>query len=204
MRPSTPLQRADPMPRPRQQMFWRHLRRRLFAALALVAYFATAVGVPLPALAMSGQGQALPNQKGPCGCPIGEQVSGHCCCCGADGRSPWTTAPAREQAEHNSCAPCAAPPKSCCSSRAKTAPDAQTQSSQPIPSAAKPRVPRVSAATCQCTTTLWVTTGEVCPPPYLLTWFPYELPGGQVSCSATSIRPVTVSPPDPPPRYLGV
>jgi hypothetical protein len=188
------------MPTSRQRTLWQPLRRRLFGAVALVAYFAAAIGVPLPVFALHDLGQPG-SQKGPCGCPVGEQVSGHCCCSGPDEQSPWTTIAATDQAEGTSCTSCAKAPKACCSSHANAAP--QTQPSQSKPSSGKSWVLRVSAATCQCTSTVWITMGEVCPPPPLLVWVPYLLATDRVSSPDTTMGPVTLSPPDPPPRFLG-
>ena len=190
------------MPAPRTRTVWRHRRRSLFAALALVAYFAAGTGWPLPTAAGVSQGQTSTDQKGPCGCPIGEHLSGQCCCRSADGPSPWAT-PATEPAEPPGCSACTPAPKPCCSSHAQAAPLPKVQASRPTPRAPGRGLARVSAATCRCTATLWVATGEVCPPPPLLGWLPYLTPDGRVSSANISIRAATPAPPDPPPRILG-
>jgi hypothetical protein len=141
--------------------------------------------------------------KGPCGCPIGEQIAGHCCC-GADARSQWVTEPAKDQVEAKQCTSCTAAPKPCCKGHATPAACPPISPPRPQPSTDTPWTLRVSAATCQCTTTQWITTGEVCPPPPLLVWVPYLLPTGRVSPPDTTTRLVPLSPPEPPPRFLGV
>jgi hypothetical protein len=188
------------MPVSRQTTSWRPLRYRLLAAVALVSYFVAATGLPLSTVAANDSGPPSASPKGPCGCPIGEQVSGHCCCCGTAGRSLRATAPATEQADGQGSTSFTAAQKPCCTSHVNT--PSPTQRSQPKPHD-KPWAPRVGAATCQCTTTLWVMTGEVCPPPPQMVWLPCLVSIGKVSIANTSTHPAAHSPSVPPPRVLG-
>lgn len=70
-----------------------HLRRpwtqRCLAAVALLAYLAGTVGLPLPAPAPRGEADADDAEPVAglhrCGCPVEEQRQGTCCCCQGGG-----------------------------------------------------------------------------------------------------------------------
>src|SRR5205814_10554872 len=71
----------------------RPLRRRLAAAAALLAYAATAFGVPLPAAtARKNAGTPFPCQDHPCGCQTAEQCWSGCCCFTPEERWAWADA----------------------------------------------------------------------------------------------------------------
>jgi hypothetical protein len=67
---------------------WRPLRRRLCAALTLVAYLLATFGCPLPAAAKETD-QPFPCQDHPCGCRTAEQCWKRCCCFTPEQRWAW-------------------------------------------------------------------------------------------------------------------
>jgi hypothetical protein len=176
------------MPRSRPQPFWHSLRRRLFAAVALLAYGLAAGGIPLP-------GRAAPGHCGCCGC---EKHAGQTADRDA-APSPFNGQPASPistESPEKTCGCCTGGAKSCCSSHSPKAPE----DVPPDPAAPDRRAPAVNAAKCHCATVQWVTTGEVSPPPALLTWVPFLAPDGRVSSADADAPPVPLVPPDPPPR----
>jgi hypothetical protein len=76
----------------RWRTFWRPLRSRLPAGLALVAYLVAAVGFPLPAAPRKDSGQPFPCQDHPCGCQTAEQCWRHCCCFTPEEHWAWAEA----------------------------------------------------------------------------------------------------------------
>jgi hypothetical protein len=68
---------------------WRPLRRRLIAAITLVAYLLATLGVPLPAAARKPEDQPFPCQDHPCGCRTAEQCWTACCCFTPEQRWAW-------------------------------------------------------------------------------------------------------------------
>jgi hypothetical protein len=76
----------------RSNTFWRPLRRRLPAVLALVAYLAAALGMPLPTPAHRDRSQPFPCQNHACGCQTAEQCWRHCCCFTSEEHWAWARA----------------------------------------------------------------------------------------------------------------
>jgi hypothetical protein len=77
------------MPSARWNHRWRRLVRKLLVGFALVCYFATAVGFPLPALSQKDSSQAFPCQYHACGCRNAEACWQHCCCFSPEERLAW-------------------------------------------------------------------------------------------------------------------
>jgi hypothetical protein len=71
---------------------WRSLPRRLCAGLTLLAYLATALGLPLPAAGRPKDGEPFPCQDHPCGCRTAEQCWRGCCCFTPEQRLAWAKA----------------------------------------------------------------------------------------------------------------
>src|ERR1700746_3683145 len=76
----------------RPSKFWRPLARRCVAGLALVAYLATSVGIPLPVAGGKERGQPYPCMDHPCGCATAEQCWRHCCCFTPEEKFAWAAA----------------------------------------------------------------------------------------------------------------
>jgi hypothetical protein len=76
----------------RRNIPWRSLRHRLAAGVALCAYLAAALGLPLPASPPREKGQPFPCMDHPCGCRTAEQCWTHCCCLTPEERWAWARA----------------------------------------------------------------------------------------------------------------
>src|SRR5262245_57772842 len=78
-------------------------RQRILAIIALLAYLAGAIGLPVPALTPAVVEEAEPTPATPplhrCGCPVGEQANGTCCCSQSGGGCCGGQAPAAEPDE---------------------------------------------------------------------------------------------------------
>ena len=70
----------------------RSLPRRLGAAVTLLAYAVTALGIPLPVPAAKDTSVPYPCQDHPCGCLSAEQCWTNCCCTTAAQRWAWARA----------------------------------------------------------------------------------------------------------------
>jgi hypothetical protein len=81
--------------------FWRPLRRRLTASLALLAYATATFGFPLPAPAVKDHSQPYPCENRPCGCLTAEQCwQGDCCCFTLEEKLAWAEANGIEPPKH--------------------------------------------------------------------------------------------------------
>jgi hypothetical protein len=70
------------------------LRHRIGAAVALFAYLAAAIGLPLPAtsVARKDRSQPFPCQDHVCGCQTAEECWASCCCFSPEERWAWAAA----------------------------------------------------------------------------------------------------------------
>ena len=130
------------MPSPRPKTSWRPLRRRLSAALALVAYFAATSGLPLPGAVVYGQPSLYQNR--PCGYRPADDPSEQCCCCGYTGEPAAGDVP--PPSAEKACPSCTGSSKSCCASHS----DATPRPSAPC------HLPGLTTAKCHCITTVWL------------------------------------------------
>ena len=71
---------------------WRSLRRRLCAALTLVAHLLATLGLPLSAPARTAGEPPFPCQDHPCGCRTAAQCWASCCCFTPAQRLAWACA----------------------------------------------------------------------------------------------------------------
>jgi hypothetical protein len=62
----------------------------------------------------------------------------------------------------------------------------------------------VTALQCRGVSTLWLSSSGVVPPPPVAVWRPYSIPLGWVLFPNSYLFPVSLPPPDPPPRQLSV
>ena len=210
----------------RRNTFWRPVRRRLWAWLALGSYLATVVGLPLPASSPKDHSQPFPCQNRLCGCQNAEQCWRHCCCFTPEERWAWAEAhhvqpPAyAERPAGPSSAKSRTKVRSTCSCCVRhNIKEACCDLKSPPPAAVGPRTddalhssprpgragglrwgPALSALHCQGLSTLWATTGPVLPPPLPVTWDPSRSPVGWLSYPEAPLLCVSHRPPDPPPR----
>src|ERR1700747_3399381 len=79
-----------------RRTFWRNLRKRLTAAVVLLAYLAAlapALGLPIPApAAPKDRSVPFPCMDNPCGCSCAEDCWRHCCCMSPEERWAWAAA----------------------------------------------------------------------------------------------------------------
>jgi hypothetical protein len=174
------------MPRFARRAFRSVQRRRYCAGLTLVAYLATAFGVPMPAEAGAAHGGAA------CGCAtIATCEGGQCCCSGhaapANGATPTQSVLPMNSAGH-----------ACCTTPAKDAlPDADNEHH----SATGIRwVIGIAALECRGHSTLWVSAGLVLPAAPPVAWRPLLTFAGRLPTSDPIVYAATLIPPDPPPR----
>src|SRR5437016_3053981 len=80
------------MPWPGRNCFWNLRARRLCAAVALLAYLATLMGFPVPALQEKDRNRPFPCQDHACGCRTAEQCWRHCCCFTPEEKWLWAQA----------------------------------------------------------------------------------------------------------------
>jgi hypothetical protein len=169
------------MPRFARRAFWYSHRRRFCAALTLVAYLATAFGVPMPSDARSSSGKTA------CGCDAADVVAQGSCCCSAP------KAPSRP-----SCCTVPHAAKHSAPDHPKPQPSADRQ--KVAPSGGVCWVIGMAALKCQGNSTLWVSAGLVLPAMPPVTWGPLLTFAGWLPSSEPIVRASNVVPPDPPPR----
>jgi hypothetical protein len=204
----------------RRITFWRPLRRRLCAAVTLLAYVLTTLGIPLPA-AGSGASNASSCCQQACGCPTEKQERHECCCYHpAPPPEPRKTGAAKK----HSC--CETPPtphsepgcdSPCCKEHDKEneppqddpdeeEPDTQQQEQEsspapePTPAKGSRWVLGVAAMKCQGLSTIWVASGAALPPAAPLAWSPGLDRVGWLSSSSVDAFVLSTVPPAPPPR----
>src|SRR5260370_41429566 len=74
----------------RRPTFWRRLRPRLAAGVALFAYVAVAFGLPLPESGpRKDRSRPYPCMDHECGCQCAEDCWRHCCCFTPEERWAW-------------------------------------------------------------------------------------------------------------------
>jgi len=176
-------------------------------AVALCAYLAAAVGLPVPVAAAGGR--AFPG----CGCGGAERCQQGCCCSTARPETPPepaedTGAPAccSQAGEDGPNAP-ADEPCCCCQGKEGGACCGRSCCRKKRPSRTVPPPlvwrPTLSASRCRGVATAWVSLGAVLPP-RPVTWSPCRLPPSAVSHRPASAPLVPHTPPDPPPRLPSV
>jgi hypothetical protein len=191
----------------RWNLFWRGLRRRLTAGLALVAYLVAVVGFPVPAFSRKDSGQAFPCQNHLCGCQSAEQCWRHCCCYTAEERWEWA------RAHHVQPPPYAEKPAalveddgddgphSCCAHRHADKGCCEHDHDSPPPSRGGWHWAfGMDTLRCQGLGTLWVSTGAALAPEAPLVWGPWPAPVGWLCCLDDHPATVSDTPSPPPPR----
>ena len=183
----------------RRKTFWRCLRRRSCAGLALFAYLIAAAGLPLPAAPTRKDiSQPFPCMHNPCGCETAEQCWRGCCCLTAEQRWAWAEAhgvqppdyaerPGESEANHSCCG------KECCSH--KDCCESETTNAAPVR-----WVVGASVLRCRGLTAEWVSAGAVLPPDSPVSWDPRPIVGSRVPHVAIAAFSLSEAPPAPPPR----
>lgn len=188
------------------------LRRRWTAALALVAYLAASVGVPVPAPKAASGGVPFPCQDHECGCATAEQCWRSCCCHTVEERWAWARA---RNIEPPACAEkpaeaswrvarlrdreAASTRKSCCSEgHSCCEPEAKPVVPKPEMT---PRWQWTSATLrCRGVAETWTGASVSLPPPIAVAWIPFPRPVGWLGALLDIAETVPVCPPIPPPR----
>ena len=174
----------------RRPTFWRRLRPRLAAGVALLAYAAAAFGLPLPEPGpRKDRSRPYPCMDHACGCLCAEDCWRHCCCFTPAERWAWAEAhgvqpPDYAERPDADAAPC----HSCC------------DHDHAPPESPAPWAVTLSALRCRGLTTLWVAAGAVLPPPAPLAWAPPAPPAGGLPLAAARASRLPQPPPSPPPR----
>jgi len=205
----------------------RSWRWRVTCVLAMVAYLATAIGFPVPALTVQDLSQPFPCQGHACGCRNARECWQHCCCFTPGEKLAWAEAhgvqvPADAEGwrdarlrdrEKCACGGCAGiggvarsagPPAEACSCP-RCAADAP-RPSRALPAQASVRPARsswilgVAVLGCRGASTDWVTGGAAAPPPPVVTWKPLRPLAERFSHAGIAAELFRSSPPDPPPR----
>ena len=154
----------------RRSWSWPVVARRAVAGLALVAYCATAAGMPVPGPRVGRGSASSPCQGGRCGCQTEADCRDHCCCGGpVEREAPPPTEPGSAGCPH-----CAATgtdaglgssPSTCCAKDNADAEPART-------TAVVRWVLAWQVRKCRGTAADWVGLGCVVPPPPLVRWSP--------------------------------
>jgi hypothetical protein len=180
---------------------WRQSRRRrrLTAALALLAYIVSAVGLPLRAHAGKHSAEPFPCMNHACGCHTAQQCWHGCCCMSAEAKLAWAVAhgvvppayavlPAHD--EH---------PKGDCHSGCACKHDCRSESGKKVTSRTA-WVIHIDALPCRGNLTFWSTSAVATPPGPALSWAPLLPLVGFVSCHPLVLQRPILSPRVPPPR----
>jgi hypothetical protein len=176
----------------RPTILWRSLRRRICAAVALVAYLTAAVGMPLPASTLRTGGMPFPCQYLLCGCENAAQCN-DCGCFTPEQRAAWTrtegteTPPCaekpaesvqavaasaektdQEEPAEKTCCCCAGKnvdgcSMPCCRNKGREAGCAARKPNAPAPQDFLPPALALGALKCRGVATLWVSAGAVPP-----------------------------------------
>jgi hypothetical protein len=177
-----------------RKTLWRALRRRLPAALTLIAYLIAALGVPVPAESRSGNGVKA------CGCSTEECHDGQCCCA----PKPAPPKPTGTCCEHKP--GCMMP---CCQHRPPAdPPKPPVKPTEPQPPANEDDdasgsvtvLVGIAAMKCRGHSTLWVSTGASLPVPAVVAWQPAFVLEGWMPTTSEHAGSINSIPPVPPPR----
>lgn len=210
---------------PATTSFWTLLPRRSCAAVALLAYLVTSVGLPLPGRPRKDHTVPFPCQDNPCGCQSAQECWQNCCCntpeqrrawAEAHGVTPpayavlaprgWDTRPQRKPAPAKcdlcatvaaECEGCERPAPSCCKINPKSNPAEAKSKATPT---WRWRI-GITVFRCRGISLFWLQGGSALPPPPIVAWLPAFPLVDQVNDG--SARPLRLPhvPPKPPPRF---
>ncbi|HVS37562.1 MAG TPA: hypothetical protein VMS17_18510 [Gemmataceae bacterium] len=175
-----------------RSIFWRHLRKRVGSAVALLAYLAASFGLPIPApAARRDRSVPYPCMDNPCGCSCAEDCWRHCCCTTPEERWAWAAAhdvtppdyAERPGAPAESPAPC---------------PHCHPQAAGKSGASGALGTTTASPLRCKGLSTLWVTLGTT-PVPSSFAWRPAFLLADHLmdADQFPSLRPQAPIPPPP-------
>jgi hypothetical protein len=217
------------MPPWRRNTSWASPGRRLCAGVVLLAYLATASGVPLPLVEDKDRSTPFPCMDHACGCRNAEECWRHCCCFTPEEKWAWARSrgieppayaarPADSDRHDNSlcnlcesptaeaaaCPHCGQRKGACCAGKAR---QACCTTSQPTADSGSRSgtggrgwVVGLTALRCHGQSTVWVATGSVIPPSPALVWSPHAPLDSTLSYSDHPPFALSLPPPDPPPR----
>jgi hypothetical protein len=195
--------------RRRLTLLKQRIRRTLVVGLALIAYLAGVIGLPLPASVHKASAVAFPCQSHGCGCMTAEQCWQHCCCFSPEEKVAWAQAhqvepppaaqtaavqgwnvPRQRDREAQSAGKQAK--TSCCGHSADQPPAEQSKTSTWILG--------MWSQQCQGLSSSWLLGEPVSAPPPLIHWSYDASPVCWLQpCNQPAISAVPV-PPTPPPR----
>jgi hypothetical protein len=164
-----------------RKISWRNLRHRFYAGLTLLAYMATAFGVPLPADAGPAPPEAV-RENSECGCATTDNCKTGSCCCSHGGKS---LAPKSHGTE-------------------TVPPQTPTDDPDDADSSGIRWVSGIAVLKCRGHGTLWVSAGLALPAPAPTMWRPQLVFSGWLPSSNPVAHTSAPIPPDPPPRLAPV
>jgi hypothetical protein len=221
-----------PMLWPSRRNTWLRVVHRLCASVVLVAYVATAVGLPMPVLQAKDRSQPFICQNHVCGCHNAQDCWQHCCCYSAQEKLAWAQ---EQQVEppayaetvkprgwHNlrlhdqeAGAPCSAPAMCAAAERPSVCRKACCSAHQPAVQSNPDdsRIKRqkgessglaltLTVLKCRCPSTIWVSTGAVVVPSAIFAWNLFLIAGDRLVPANQNCLSCPSMPPDPPPRRL--
>jgi hypothetical protein len=218
------------MPRSRRTIFWRSLAHRACAVWTLVAYVATAIGLPLPIIPTKDRSRPYPCQNHLCGCRTADDCARYCCCFSSEERRSWAQAhhvelpepPAVNSAQgwnnvrlrdqETSCSHCAKEESKksctaghplCCTEKQQVRSGPPTRNAGQSPCRHSGGSPGFTALKCQGPSTLWISVGTVPPPSSAVAWKPCRIAAETLVFADIFAPNISLDLLDPPPRLKG-
>ena len=199
------------MPLGLRNLLFSRASRRVLAALLVLAYLATMIGVRFPLGVAARDGKPYPCQGHQCGCRSADECWAHCCCFSPQQRLAWAQAnhiepPVELTAvlladDHDHDSPADDSAHSCCHKSASSAEHIEpTRRSAAQPQSSPVRGYGFQPAKCYGVSTLWVVSGAVAPPAPPVQWsFDWTISGvlPSLDCSLAAVAARPAACPDP-------
>jgi hypothetical protein len=173
--------------------------RRFTAAVTLVAYIASGIGLPLPVQASKKSGLPFPCMNHACGCQTAEQCWRGCCCFSAEEKLAWAAVHGIVPPDYASLPRHDEHARADCHSPCACRHDCQSHENKKT-NARSAWVISIGALPCRGAAAVWTLAALAVPPGPIFSWTPLLPLVGLVSCNLHSWNDLNLSPQVPPPR----